>query len=332
MPREPEPREIRAQGAISVMPRGAWRLGWLSLGDGALTFGPSAGSGAFRIDLGSVTRLATERRRFVLTSKRVIRLTYRPRGAAGRRDCWVITARVGDWEAALSEHLPLTPANAPLVSRPDSPDPAALVTGLAGLAGTAALLLDYLAPRGYATTEELLTLTGAESEEGLLLELEEGFRHIEPTLSGSAIRYEGARFDARSGTVRGQSWWLHDALTRCWLASCAPTDVLVEDGEVLVVTSVPTEARGVPPSARVDADGRGLTVRGSRGYQRWMALPVSVLDDPRCAVSGTGTLVVRARRRRCNSRAQETEGEEKAGTSVVGIPALDCLDGSQSEE
>lgn len=289
--------ELRAQGAISGNPRRGWRLGWLSLGDEALTFRPPGGRGGVRIDLGSVTRLDVERGRFIVTAKRVIRLTYRPGRTARPRACWVITAQIGDWETALSQRLGLRAAEAPLAAHPKLPEPRELAAELAGLSGSAELLLDYLAPGGHATSAELLALIGAATEEALLVELEEGFRRIEPTLGSPAIRYEGARFDRRSAAVRRQSWWVDDILAERWLASRVPTDVLQEDDELVVVTSVPTRARGAPPSVRVDSDGCGLVVRGARGYERWILLPEAVVDDTHCALSATGTLVIRARRR-----------------------------------
>lgn len=298
--------ELRAQGAISGNPRRGWRLGWLSLGDEALTFRPPGGRGAVRIDLGSVTRLDVERGRFVLTAKRVIRLTYRPSRVARPRACWVITARIGDWEEALSRRVTLPAAEAPLAAQAKLPEPHELAAELAGLSGEAELLLDYLAPGGHATTAELLALIGPATEEALLLELEEGFRRIEPTPGSPAIRYEGVRFDRRSAAVRRQSWWVDDILAERWLAARVPTDVLLEPDELVVVTSVPTQARGAPPSVRVDSDGCGLVVRGARGYQRWILLPEAVVDDTQCALSATGTLVIRARRKRRGTGRQET--------------------------
>lgn len=316
--------ELRAQGAISGNPRRGWRLGWLTLGDEALTFRPPAGRGAVRgavrIDLGSVTRLDVERGRFILTAKRVIRLTYRPGRATRPRACWVITAQIGDWEEALSQRVTLRAVEAPLAAAPKLREPRELATSLAELSGTAELLLDYLAPAGHATTGELLTLIGAASEEALLLELEEGFRRIESALGSPAIRYEGVRFDGRSAAVRRQSWWVDEILAERWLASRVPTDVLLEDDELVVVTSVPTHARGAPPSVRVDSDGCGLVVRGASGYRRWILLPEAVAEDTQCALSATGTLVIRARRQRRSAGRRETGVERTTWPGSAASP------------
>jgi hypothetical protein len=248
---------------------------------------------AVRIDLASVSGLDVERRTFVVCAKRVIRLTYRHGQGTRPRSCWMITAHLGDWEAALARRLGLAAAD-PLPAGPAHPVPAGLASALAGLPGPAGVVLDYLAQRGYATTAELMTLTGAEAEDALLLRLQQDFRQVELVLGSPAIRYEGAHFDRGAAVVRWQSWRVAETLARGWLASRVPTDVLVEDGELLVVTSMPTQARGTAPSVVIDPDGRGLMLRDRRGHSRWIALPVAVTGEARCAVSATSTLVIRA--------------------------------------
>jgi hypothetical protein len=292
----PEDLTLEAQGAISVSARGDWRLGRLCLGRSALTFTRPGQPMAVRIDLACVTGLKVERRTFVVCTKRVIRLTYRHGGAVRPRSCWMITAHLGDWESALARRLGPV-AGDPLPPGPTHSVPAGLASALAGLRGSAGVVLDYLAQRGYATTGELMALTGAETEDALLLCLREDFRQVEPVLGRPAIRYEGVHFDRGAAVVRRQSWRVAEALARGWLASRVPTDVLVEDGELLVVTSVPTQARGTAPSAAIDPGGRGLMLRDRHGHDRWIALPVAVTGQARCAVSATGTLVIRARLR-----------------------------------
>jgi hypothetical protein len=287
---------LRAQGAISVSPRGSWRLGWLSLGSSSLIFQQPGRRGAVQIDLGSITRLEVERRTFVVCAKRTVRLTYRPGEAARPRSCWLITRQLGDWEAALSWRVGRprddAPGRAPAV--PVSRD---LDTALGGLGETAGLILDYLAHRGYATTGELMTLIGADTEDALFPHLHEGFRVVEPALGGPAIRYEAVYFDRRSGTVRQQTWRASEILAGAWRASRVPADVLVEGGELLIVTSVPTRARGALPAARIDPGGRGLVVRGAGGHHRWIALPEEAAGEAQCAIGATGTLVIRVRRK-----------------------------------
>ena len=72
---------------------------------------------------------------------------------------------------------------------------------LTGLPATSALILDYLACRGHATTAELMTLIGAETEESLLAEMHAGFRQLVPVLGGPAVRYAGQVF--RRGVTGG---------------------------------------------------------------------------------------------------------------------------------
>ena len=86
---------LRAQGALSARPRGGWRLGWLGLQGSTFTFHGAGTQAAVRIDLAAITGLDRERRTFVLVSKHVLRLTYRPAAAARRRSCWLITAPAG---------------------------------------------------------------------------------------------------------------------------------------------------------------------------------------------------------------------------------------------
>jgi hypothetical protein len=286
---------VRAQGAISLSPRGGWRLGWLSLEDTALSFrppGPPGGRGSVRIGLASITRLGAEQRKFVLPAKRVLRLEYQPGQAARSRSCWVITALLRDWEAALSHRL----CGAAEGGRSAAPAGTALAAALAGLGGTAALVLDYLAHRGYATTAELAALTGVDTEETVLTHLRTGFAAADAALGEPVIRYHGAFFDPRAGMVRHQSWRVNDEAARWWTAAHVPADVLVEDGEVVVVTSIPTHARTAPPSVRVAPDGTGVIVCDAGGHARWISVPEPVTGEPRCVISPTGTLVVHARR------------------------------------
>lgn len=328
----PETTELRASGAISVSSHGGWRLGWLSLGNAMLTFRHRGTRGVVQIDLRSVSRLDVERRKFVLVGKRVVRLTYRPSRATHPRSCWVITAQLGDWEAALRRRVGLLrEREGPLAVQSRLPVPHDLTAGLAGLSSTAGLVLDYLAHRGYATTAELVALIGADTEESLLFHLHEGFRRIEPTLGGPAIRYEGVCFDRRSGEPRQQSWWVDEMLAESWLASRVPTDVLLEDDELVVVMSMPTQARGALPSTHVDSQGRGLVVHGARGYERWIALPEEVVGDTQCAMSTTGTLVIRARRRRPGTTHEQTGGSPRRGLAV-SLPAGSPDDRRQIEE
>jgi hypothetical protein len=292
----PEDLALQAQGAISVSARGDWRLGRLCLDRSALTFTRPGQPKAVRIDLACITGLDVERRTFVVCAKRVIRLTYRHGQAARPRSCWMITAHLGDWEAALAQRRGLAAGDPPR-AEPARAVPAGLASALAGLPCSAGVVLDYLAQRGYATTAELMALTGAQAEDALPLRLREDFRQVEPILGGPAIRYEGAHFDRRAAVVRRQSWRVAETVAQGWLASRVPTDVLVEDGELLVVTSMPTQARGTAPSVVIDPDGRGLVLRGRHGHDRWIALPVAVTGEARCAISATSTLVIRARRR-----------------------------------
>ena len=71
----------------------------------------------------------------------------------------------------------------------------------------------------------------------------------------------------------------------------------MEGDELLVITSIPTQARGVPPSAQAAADGRGLVLRHAHSIDRWIGLPEQVVGEPRCAVSPARTLVIRGLRR-----------------------------------
>jgi hypothetical protein len=297
---------LRAQGALSVSPRGCWRLGWLGWQGSTFTFHCSSRSAAVKVDVAAITGLGRERRPFILVSKQVLRLTYQ--SAAQRRLCWLITARLADWEAVLGQRLAegRRPAEGPRPADPPDQAPAAeqpapvsrrLAAGLTGLPATSALILDYLACRGHATTAELMTLIGAETEESLLAEMQAGFRPLAPVLGGPAVRYADRYFDAASREVRQQTWRIGAKVAAGWLASRVPTEVLMEADELLVITSVPTQARGAPPSAHAAGDGRGLVLRHAPSHDRWIGLPEQVTGEPRCTVSPAGTLVIRGLRR-----------------------------------
>ncbi len=287
---------LRAQGAISVSSRAGWRMGWLSLAGTTFSFHQPGRRGGVRIDLRGVTRLDVERRTFVVCAKRAVRLTYQPGGAARPRSCWLITAQLGAWEAALSRRAGLPPED-PVAAARAVPVTRELAAALAGLDAMAGLILDYLAHRGYATTGELMALIGADTEDVLFLHLHEGFRQVEAALDGQAIRCDPWYFDCRAGVVRQRSWRASETLAGAWLAARVPADVLVEDDDLLVVTSVPTRARGALTAARVAPGGRGLVVRGAGGHDRWIALPEEVAGEVQCAIGATGTLVIRARLR-----------------------------------
>jgi hypothetical protein len=303
---------LRAQGALSLSPRGCWRLGWLDLEGSTFTFDGSGKRTAVKIDLAAITGLDRERRTFILVSKHVLRLTYRPAAAARRRLCWLITARLDDWEVALGQRLagrpaPYSEAGAPAAELP-APVSRRLAAGLTGLPATSALILDYLACRGHATTAELMTLIGAETEEPLLAEMDAGFRPLAPVLGGPAVRYADRYFDAASREMRQQTWRIGEKVAAGWLASRVPTEVFMEGDELLVITSLPTQARGAPPSAQAAADGRGLVLRHAHGHDRWIGLPEQVVGEPRCAVSPAGTLVISGLRRASGSRAPGIRG------------------------
>jgi hypothetical protein len=163
-----------------------------------------------------------------------------------------------------------------------------------------------------------MALIGAETEEALLPHLHEDFRQVEAALGGPPIRYEGVYFDRRSAVVRHQSWRLGETVAAGWLASRVPTDVLLEDDELLVVTSVPTQARDALSTASVDTDGRGLVLRSADGHDRWIALPEEVAGEAHCAVSATGTLVIRARRK---ARVTTTRSQGAAGWRRTNLAA-----------
>jgi len=267
---------LRAQGAISFSPRGSWRLGWLGLDGSTFSFRAPHRDAAVEMDLDTITGLERERRRFVLAGKDVLRLTSRPSAAARPRTYWLITERLADWEAALGQR-----------------SAARLATGLAGLPARSALIVDYLAGRGHATTAELMALIGAETEESLLVELQVGLRSLVTAAGRPAVGYSDRYFDASARQVRSQGWRIGEAVAAGWRAALIPADVFTEGDEVLVITSVPAQARGAPPSVRVAAGGRGLML----GDVRWIGLPEPVIGEPRCAVGAAGTLVISGLRR-----------------------------------
>jgi hypothetical protein len=283
---------LRAQGAFSASRRGGWRLGWLSLRDSRFAFHVAGSRAAAEIDVAAITGLDRERRTFILVNKHVLRLTYRSVAAARHRSCWLITARLDDWEAALGGR----PAG-PAAAVPPGQVPGSLAARLAALPAASALILDFLACRGHATTAELMTLIGTEAEESLLAEMQAGLGQLEPELGSPAVRYADRYFDAAAGQVRRHTWRIGERAAAGWLASRVPAEVFAEGGELLVVTSVPTQARGVPPVARAAADGRGLVLRHGPGQDQWIELGCQVTGEPRCAVSQAGTLVIRGLRR-----------------------------------
>jgi len=287
---------LRTQGAVSLSPHGCWRLGWLGLTGRKFAFSAPGRGAVLEIDLDTIIGLKRDRRTFILVGKDVLRLTYRPPAAARQGTCWLITARLADWEAALGQRPADRSAGTPAAS-PPAPASRRLAVGLDQLSATSALILDYLACRGHATTAELMTLIGAGTEEPLLAEMEGGLRRLGLVVGGPAVHYADRFFDPASQQVRYQTWRIGEGVAAGWLASRVPTDVLTEGDEVLVITSVPTQARDTPPSARTAAGGRGLVLRHAPGHDRWIDLPEQVSGEPHCAVNTSGTLVIRGLRR-----------------------------------
>ena len=153
-----------------------------------------------------------------------------------------------------------------------------------------------------------MTLIGAGTEESLLAEMHAGFRQLVPVLGGPAVRYADRYFDAASREVRQQTWRIGEKVAAGWLASRVPTEVLMEGDELLIITSLPTQARGARPSAQAAADGRGLVLRHAHGHDRWIGFPEQVVGEPRCPVSPAGTLVISGLRRAPGSRAPGIRG------------------------
>ena len=106
----------------------------------------------------------------------------------------------------------------------------------------------------------------------------------------------GLHFDQWSRECRHQSWRLDEVVAGSWLAASEPADEFPDGDDLMVVTSLPTQARGAPLTATVASDGRGLTICSALGYRRWIALSEEVAGEARCAGSATGTLTIRVRR------------------------------------
>ncbi|MDP4013265.1 MAG: hypothetical protein U0990_03500 [Candidatus Nanopelagicales bacterium] len=97
---------LRAQGACATHGRSGWKLGWWEMDGRTLRFGPPNRKPTVNARLAGILGIAVSQRKFLVTSKRVLIITYLPGRSSDSRRCWFLTADVGLWQTELAARVP----------------------------------------------------------------------------------------------------------------------------------------------------------------------------------------------------------------------------------
>lgn len=289
-------RVLVAQGACSTGPRAPWLLGRWHLDGHRLEFSPPSRARHVRVHLDKVCRLETTRRRFLVTSKRVLKVTYLPSASSRPSRLWLLTGDLPAWESELAGRA------SGMGGWPDrypSRQLVALTRALDLAAGTTAQILDLLATGLPTTSATLAALLEFEARDAWALEsvVSARFADVDEALGAPALRYVRRRFHVPTAKVYEMSWWLDDRVATAWQVLHSSHEVHVGADEVVAIITIPTESSETLPSVRVEAGGHGLVLGGVQGYERYVPLPVAVHADIAVTVPATGMLVAVARRR-----------------------------------
>ncbi|MEI8084552.1 MAG: hypothetical protein WCI74_22160, partial [Actinomycetes bacterium] len=235
------------------------------------------------VPLENVRRIETTRRKFLVVAKPVLVVSYLPRSVPTLRRLWLLTADIQAWEGGLA-------ATAPALRGAAEPDPIhkaeALTRALQFVTGQTAAILDLLAFGSPATSAMLAASLQLDERDSVALAsaLSAGFEGIDRALGAPALRYERRRFEPSTATVHSMSWWLDASVVGAWLALREPLEIHRDGDKVVVITGVSTRSSQASLSVQVTTDGHGLLLVGSRGYSRYIELPVAVDDDVDMAV------------------------------------------------
>ncbi|MEI6622613.1 MAG: hypothetical protein WCP28_11975 [Actinomycetes bacterium] len=287
---------LTASGVCSTGSQEPWSIGRWRLDSQVLRFEAPGENRNVSVPLGNVRRLETTRRKFLVVAKPVLVVTYLPRSVAKLRRLWLLTADLSAWEDALTVHAP---SLRPAAEQNPIDRAAALTRALQLVTGQTAAVLDLLAFGNPATSAMLAAALQLDERDSanLARALTGGFAGVDRALGASALRYERRRFEASTATVHSMSWWLDESVAGAWLALREPLETHLDGDKVVVITGVSTRSSEASLSVQVTADGRGLLLAGSRGYSRYIELPVAVDDDVDMAVHLNGTLVITGQRR-----------------------------------
>lgn len=97
---------LRAQGACATSERSGWRLGWWLLDAAALRFETPHGRPIATVRLARMLGAEMGRRKFLVTSKPVLIVSYSLPSSEEKRRCWLLTADVGIWQRELRARAP----------------------------------------------------------------------------------------------------------------------------------------------------------------------------------------------------------------------------------
>ncbi|MCH9730898.1 MAG: hypothetical protein K0U84_14680 [Actinomycetia bacterium] len=113
---------LRSQGACATRALSGWQLGWWELTDRALRFVGPNGKPIVDARLGRILGVEVGKRKFLLTTKRVLIISYASGESMNQHSCWLITADVEQWRVELSTTVPQRrfAADAPIEVHVDS--------------------------------------------------------------------------------------------------------------------------------------------------------------------------------------------------------------------
>ncbi len=297
-----------ASGVCSTGSRKPWAMGRWRLDDHHLEFMAASTRGSVRIPLGSVRRVETTQRKFLVVAKPVLVVTYLTRSTSTLRRVWLLTGDLDAWESRLT-------AKAPGIALQRPADPmrmaVALTRVLETVSGSTAQVLDMLASGGPATSATLAALLDLDENHAGALPgmVADHFAPVDQALGASAVRYERSRFELLTGAVHSMSWWLDSTVAGLWLSMREPCDVQCDGNTVIAIMSVPTRLSEAPVTALVEDSGRGLLLTGAWGYSRYIELPVVVYAEVSVSVQSNGTLVIVGQRSQEHQAVQPFHGD-----------------------
>ncbi|MEI6363184.1 MAG: hypothetical protein WCP95_13725 [Actinomycetes bacterium] len=285
-----------ASGVCSLGAREAWSMGRWRLDDYTLQFAAASTRGNVNLPLENIRRIETVQRKFLVVSKPCLLVRYRPRNSSSLSRLWLLTGDLAAWELRIGGGIAV-----PLGGGvPDRMQRAfALTEALRRLNGPTAQILDLMSGGGPATSATVSGVLNLDENDSLIQSatLAMGFAEVDAVLGVPTLRYERSRFDPATGVVHSMCWWLNAEVGAMWTSLREPVEVYVEADTVVIVTTAPTKSTHYPPSAEVDATGRGVLIRGDEGYSRYLTLPTAVYDDLTVEIRTNGTLVVVGRLR-----------------------------------
>jgi len=305
---------LQCQGGFLPRSSTQWRIGELSLSARCVAFTQKS-RGRIELPLAGIAAVSTERRKFILARKQVIRLSYVLADSDHWKNVWIITPNLNAWfkklanlsgagqESPLDEsdrfrHVSTAPLRdwAPMQGRA----PKALrlrkeqVRELAAtVVPRGARILWYLWQHRHADIEELSRLVDASPDLDVLALLDEEINgNAHRLFGGSALQFQERTVDPTDGRMILFSWWLDrcDPQDRAEevvepqtsiLDSASPFVDIHDEGDTLLVVVKAPAVKAETLSAQVRGKRVLLAAETSDGPCEFsICLPCAVVGPP----------------------------------------------------